>query len=293
MGRLHPRARRELAKLQITRGIVYREIDGLELTLDVYRPRSQSGPLPAVLYIHGGGFSMLSKETHWLMAMMFARRGFVVFNIDYRLAPKWTYPAATEDACAAFTWIAENGDKYGVDLDRLVIAGESAGGNLSLAVALATCFRRSESWAQAVFDTGIVPRAVLPACPLLEVSSVDRYDEYGMATGFERGILKNVRYAYARYLKPNPTAPTMADPLLIIETNIPADRPIPPMCTIVGNWDCLKEDSRRLEAALTKRGVRCEAHYYDRGLHAFHAFVFLKQARQVWSDQFAFLRSCL
>ena len=74
-----------------------------------------------------------------------------------------------------------------------MLAGESAGGNLSLAVALATCFRRSESWAQAVFDTRIVPRAVLPACPLLEVSSVDRYDEDGMATGFERGILKNVR----------------------------------------------------------------------------------------------------
>ena len=216
----------------MTRDITYREVAGVELTLDVYRPRSLSGPLPAVLYIHGGGFSMLSKDTHWLMAMMFARRGYVVFNVNYRLAPQWPYPAAIEDVCSAFTWVTQHAARYGADTDRLVIAGESAGGNLSLAVALATCFRRSESWARAVFETGIVPRAVLPACPLLEVSSVDRYDAPGRATGFERGILDNVRYAYARYLQPNPKEPTLADPLLIL--SLMSFHAIPPMCTIAG-----------------------------------------------------------
>ena len=47
---------------------------------------------------HGGGFSMLSKDTHWLMAMMFARRGYVVFNVNYRLAPQWPYPPPSKMA---------------------------------------------------------------------------------------------------------------------------------------------------------------------------------------------------
>ncbi|HRI71997.1 MAG TPA: alpha/beta hydrolase, partial [Polyangium sp.] len=61
--------------------------------LDVYQPRDARRP-PAVMYVHGGAFSTLSKDTHRVMALNFAARGYVVFNINYRLAPQHRFPAA-------------------------------------------------------------------------------------------------------------------------------------------------------------------------------------------------------
>src|SRR5262249_39377898 len=129
LGRLHPRADPRRHGVEVLRDIPYLPTGNRDHLLDVYRPRERSGPLPAVLYVHGGGFRILSKETHWLMALAFARRGYVVFNINYRLAPFAPYPAAVADACAAYVWLLANGARYGAAVDRLVLAGESAGAN--------------------------------------------------------------------------------------------------------------------------------------------------------------------
>ena len=60
-----------------------------------------------VFYVHGGAFHLLSKDTHWLMGLVFARYGYLVVNISYRLAPQHPYPAAVEDTFAAYRWMAE------------------------------------------------------------------------------------------------------------------------------------------------------------------------------------------
>jgi len=69
-----------------------------EHLLDAYVPARHLKPLPVVMYVHGGGFAMLSKDTHYVMAMAFARRGYLVFNINYRLGPKHVFPEPLEDA---------------------------------------------------------------------------------------------------------------------------------------------------------------------------------------------------
>src|SRR5690606_5988723 len=125
---------------------------GPEHRLDVYRPAHAEGPRPVVLYVHGGGFRILSKETHWLMGLYFARRGYVVFNIGYRLAPKHPFPAALEDSADALGWVVQNAHRYGGDPTRLVLAGESAGANLVTSLTLACCYRREEPYARRVFD---------------------------------------------------------------------------------------------------------------------------------------------
>ena len=71
-------------------------------TLDIYLPKERSRPLPVIFYIHGGAFRSLSKDTHWVMGRNFARAGYLVVNINYRLAPKDPYPAAIEDVCSAW-----------------------------------------------------------------------------------------------------------------------------------------------------------------------------------------------
>src|SRR5438552_1552373 len=103
VGQLHPLARPRRHRVEVTRNVRYLESPSRAHLLDVYRPttppQGERGH-PVVLYIHGGGFRMLSKDTHWLMGLAFARRGYLVFNISYRLAPKHPFPAAMEDACA-------------------------------------------------------------------------------------------------------------------------------------------------------------------------------------------------
>ncbi|RYF09871.1 MAG: hypothetical protein EOO40_06160, partial [Deltaproteobacteria bacterium] len=102
--------------------------------LDIHRPR-QGGPWPVVLYVHGGGFGLLSKDTHWHIATALASLGFWVANINYRLAPKHPYPAALQDSAQALAWVVDHAAKSGGDLSRLVLAGESAGANLVTALA--------------------------------------------------------------------------------------------------------------------------------------------------------------
>ena len=79
-----------------------------EHLLDIYRSTVHPPPWPVVLYVHGGGFRILSKDTHWLMGLIFARRGYLVFNINYRLAPRHTFPAALQDAAAAYAWVVRH-----------------------------------------------------------------------------------------------------------------------------------------------------------------------------------------
>ncbi|MEO5731249.1 MAG: alpha/beta hydrolase, partial [Byssovorax sp.] len=160
-GRLHPLARPERHSVEVLRDIPYRREGGREHKLDIYRPTGRKGPLPIVLYVHGGGFRILSKNTHWIMALAFARRGYLVFTIDYRLAPRNPYPAAPEDAAAAFAWTVQNAERYGGDPARIFLAGESAGANLITSLAIASSYERPEPWARVVFDLDVRPRAVL------------------------------------------------------------------------------------------------------------------------------------
>ena len=81
----------------------------------------------------------------------------------------------------------------------------------------------------------------------------------------------------------------LADPLVALERGEKPARPLPAFFAPVGTWDVLIDDTRRLAAALSKLGARCDARYYPRGLHAFHGFVFTPQARQCWREAFSFL----
>ena len=87
MGSIQPGANPDLYDDEVVRNIPYVEGAGEENALDVYRPVTHSGPWPVVLYIHGGSFRIMSKDSHWMMAMAYARRGYLVVNVNYRLAP--------------------------------------------------------------------------------------------------------------------------------------------------------------------------------------------------------------
>lgn len=292
-GQLHPSADPASHGVEVLRDLTYAPVgprfDSRSHRLDVYRPVDATGPLRTVLYIHGGAFQSLSKDTHWIMGLGFARQGYLVLMINYRLAPKYKFPAAAQDVAQAFAWAVAHASDFGGDPNRMVIAGESAGANLATALTVMTCFERPEPWATAVFDTGVVPAACLPACGLLQVSDSARFARRRQMPRLVRDQIRSCESAFLHGAVLGAGGKDLADPLLILESGTRPARNLPPFFALVGTRDPLLDDTRRLEAALRTRGVDVEARYYPRGVHAFHAVPMLPYARRSWSDQFAFL----
>jgi acetyl esterase len=291
--RLHPRAEPSRHRVELLRDLPYRRTGRREHRLDIYRSTHHRSPQPVVLYLHGGAFRILSKDTHWVMGLAFAREGYLTVLPSYRLAPAHPFPAAVQDAAAAYAWVREYAARYGGDPQRLVVAGESAGANLATALTVAACFPRESALARQVWEVGPPPRAALPACGLLQVSDPERFRRHRPDLG--RFAFDRIREASRGYLPVDPESlppgvRDLVDPLLLLESEELPARPLPPFFTGVGTADPLLPDTRRLAAALQRRGVPCEAHYYSREMHAFHAFVFREAARQYWRAQYAFLR---
>jgi len=108
-----------------------------EVRVRRYRPADHDGPLPALVYVHGGGFVVGSLDLYDADCRRIAAEvGAAVFSVDYRLAPEHPFPAGLEDCFAALTWVADNAAELGVDPDRIGIGGESAGAGISAGVAL-------------------------------------------------------------------------------------------------------------------------------------------------------------
>lgn len=116
--------------------VAIRKRDKWEMTAEVYVPHGE-GPFPVILYIHGGAWAVGSTEGVRRKTMRLAEQGFVVVNLDYSLAPERPFPNAPEDVVYAARWITQNIALFKGDAGRLVISGDSAGGNLS-AVAVHT-----------------------------------------------------------------------------------------------------------------------------------------------------------
>lgn len=116
---------------RVQRDIVYTETDWPQaLQADLYLPR-RHGPLPVVLMIHGGGWANRSREDMTDISEELAQQGYAVFNLNYRFAPYYTYPAQFLDLQQALRWITEHSGLYHFDLDRINAWGYSSGAHLA------------------------------------------------------------------------------------------------------------------------------------------------------------------
>lgn len=304
LGRLGPWAWPSVHDLEVLRDIPYTDSGLGEHRLDIYRPQRPRRPrrprqpwrreaLPVVFYIHGGAFASLSKDTHWPIALLFARKGYLVCSINYRLAPRHRFPAALEDCCQALDWLRREGPGLGADLDQLILAGESAGANLATALALATSSPRPEPYAAALYGEGeaqLRPLAVLASCGLLQVTDCQRLLPNGRGPAWITELIEMVD----GYLPAGRADQSeLMDPLLCLERfaahgELPP-RPLPPFFVCAGTADPLLQDSRRLVQALAQLEVPCEAQFSDGEPHAYHALLWRRQAQQCWQATFEFL----
>jgi acetyl esterase/lipase len=140
--------------------IPFRRVAGKTLSLDVYRPNTPGEHRPALLYVHGGAWTVGSKREQGLPLLQhMARNGWVCFSADYRLSPGATFPDHLIDVKSALAWIREHGSEYGADPSFVAVSGGSAGGHLAALVGLTENDPRYQSGFEAV-DTSV--QSVVP-----------------------------------------------------------------------------------------------------------------------------------
>jgi len=249
------------------------EVAGTTVTATIIEPTA-SRPHPVLLYLHGGGFVSGSSESHHKLACRFAQRGFLVVNLDYRLAPEHSFPAAFDDCVAALEWCAAHAADFGGRPDCLAVAGDSAGANL---VAAAAANRRSAGTGPAVCAAalfyGLFDIGALWTDPL--ANSQDPLINYDV-----------VQMLIAAYLGCEPNGALLADPRV---SPLLAAEAMPPTFLACGWADPLLEQSRAFARRLEVAGIAHELAVYADMPHGFAQVEFFPQAREALAAATAFL----
>jgi acetyl esterase len=247
---------RDPATLAAVRSIEDIEIPGPAgpITARVYRPEAD-GPVPTMVFIHGGGFVIGDIETHDDHARLICRDvPAVVVSIDYRLAPEHKFPAGLEDCLAATRWAAEHIDSLGGDADRLVVGGDSAGGNLSAAVALASRDGGPKLAAQFLLypNTDFAVDVDYP-------SRVENAEGYFLTA-------EDMLWFRQLYLDGEQTA---LDPRASVIAN-PDLAGVPPAVIGTAEFDPLRDEGEAYAKALADAGVEVRLARYDGMIHGFY-----------------------
>jgi acetyl esterase/lipase len=121
---------------QVIANVTYMTATGYESKLDVYKRRDATTPQPTLVFYHGGGWIAGTKEASVMSIVPWLEMGWNVVNVEYRMARVALAPAAVEDASCALRFVVDKAKDYGIDTNRIVVSGESAGGHLALAVGM-------------------------------------------------------------------------------------------------------------------------------------------------------------
>ena len=123
-------------RYQVTANVTYLNATGFESKLDVYRRRDATAPQPTLVFYHGGGWVGGTKESSFMSIMPWLEMGWNVVNVEYRMARVAAAPAAVEDALCALRFVVGQAKNYNIDVNRIVVTGEAAGGHLALAAGM-------------------------------------------------------------------------------------------------------------------------------------------------------------
>lgn len=231
------------------RGLSYAAGDR-DALFDVCAPARTQGALPAVVWIHGGGFISGTRADLSAYLQILAARGFVTVGIDYTVAPEAQFPTPIRQANAALEHIVANAARFHIDPRRIFLAGDSAGAQIAAQSALAI----SDAGYAARF--GITPgiardslRGLLLFCGPYDPTILNFEGPYG-------DFMRTVIWAYLGTR--NPTDPRITQ--LAIPPHITPD--YPPVFISVGNADPLAPQSVALAGALRARGVEVDALFF-------------------------------
>ena len=245
--------------------------------LDVYYPDGTTHPLPTIVSIHGGGYVYGNKEIYRRYGMDMARRGFAFVNFNYRLAPKWRFPAPLWDTNSVMEWICKNAVRYHLDPTRIILVGDSAGAQLaSQCAAIASNPEYAATFPMRLPDITI--RALGLNCGM--------YDPKAFVGNGVSGVAKDY---LGRHFDP-------ADPRLLVLEAIGTN--YPPAHITTAHHDFLKDNAQPMFEFLSEKGIPCKLDCYgseeDKTVgHVFHVTITNPEAVRCNDDAAAFFKKIL
>lgn len=234
-----------------------------ETVLDVYKPKGASGKRSGVIVIHGGGWVGGTKEAVFNgFCLPYLEKGFVVANVEYRLAKAAPAPAAVEDSLKAANWFFENADRLGVDKKRIIVTGGSAGGHLSLMV-------------------GLTPKSAKLGKPVKVAAVVNFYGITDVGDQLSGPHMQKYAVTWVPEQTGRYELARRVSPMTYVR------RGLPPVKTIHGDADKVVpyEHGVNLTKALREAGVDAELLSIPGGGHGFPA----PKMEEIYADIFRFL----
>lgn len=229
----------------------------------VYLPTNVSSPLPALLWIHGGGYVIgNADQADPQIKMIVSALGCAAVSVDYRLAPETPYPGPVEDCYAALKWLYANASELGIDPNQIAIGGDSAGGGLAAGLALLT---RDRAEVPLVFQLLIYP--------MLDDRTVTLADPHPFTGEFVWTPEAN-RFGWAALLGQEPGGPNV--PPYAAAARAQQLEGLPPAYIGVGTLDLFLEEDMEYARRLIRAGVPTELHVYP---GAFHGFPMMENAK--------------
>jgi acetyl esterase len=247
------------------------------ITVRSYRPDA-AGTLPAIVYFHGGGWTVCDVEMFDAQCDRYASQvGCLVVSVEYRMGPEFKFPVAAEDCYAATQWVADQADALGVDRSRIAVAGESAGGNLAAAIAL---MARDRGGPALAFQLLVYP---VTDC---------RLDPADYRSDVDTVILTTAGMAWycQQYLEgPEDARNPYASPLLAEDLS-----GLPPAHVVTAEMDVLHDEGQKYAARLREAGVAVTATDYPGMFHGFFGLAgMLPQADEAQAEAIAALQNAL
>lgn len=225
-----------------------------DVRIRIVRPAGVEGPLPGVLYYHGGGWVMGDRNTHdHLIRELAVQTGAAVVFVEYDNAPEVRYPVNNEQAYAALEYVAANGDALGIDGSRLAVAGDSAGGNMAIAVTLMAKERRGPEIAHQLLFYPVTD----------DVSDNASYQAFGAGPFLTRPAMDY-------FLEANYPADRRQDVLAFpLRASVAQLSDLPSATIIVAENDLLRDEGEAYGRKLIEAGVPVTSTRYNGTIHDF------------------------
>jgi acetyl esterase/lipase len=213
--------------------------------LDIYYPNNLEGPFPVIINIHGGGFLSESKENNKLYAFYLAKNGFIIFNLNYRLALEGTkVPGQIQDIMNALDWIGKNIEQYPANSEKIYIMGASAGAYLAAMTTLVSESQRLQDFYN-VGKPNIRISALATNCGFLEMES-KRFKIWAM-----RSVILEKRYKKQEYYHN------------LIFKNLPEIKNLPPVFITSNEDDAVKYMSFSFVDLLKENNIEHKFYYIE------------------------------
>ena len=238
-------------------------VDGVERTVRIYEPPDLTVDAPAIVYLHGGGWVLGDLTSHdGLCRIIAGQTPAKVIAVDYRLAPEHPFPAAFDDAVAAFRWVVEHAETLRIDRSRIAVMGDSAGGNLAAGVALATR------------DDTVRPVVQVLIYPVTDGRcDTDSYETFAQGFGLSR---QTMEWFYRHYLpEPEQATDPRVSPLLAEDLS-----GLPRAIVATAGFDVLRDEGEAFADRLQDAGVEVVHQHFPSLIHGYANMTALAPCRR-------------